>query len=84
MRKDLLKLIPPKSIITPHPKELERLIGSWSDDYEKMEMVSAFSETYDCVVLVKGAHSLITYKELKYFQFNRQSRYGKRRVAVMC
>lgn len=67
LHKELLKLIPPKSIITPHPKELGRLIGSWSDDYEKMEMVSAFSKTFDCVVLVKGAHSLITYKELKYF-----------------
>ena len=67
MHKELLKFLPAKSILTPHPKELARLIGTWNDDYEKMEKVTAFSKTYDCVVLVKGAHTLITYKEIKYF-----------------
>jgi hydroxyethylthiazole kinase-like uncharacterized protein yjeF len=67
MHKELLKLLPPKSILTPHPKELARLIGTWNDDYEKMEMVTAFSKTYDCVLLVKGAHTLLSYKEKKYF-----------------
>ena len=23
------------TILTPHPKELERMIGSWRDDFEK-------------------------------------------------
>ena len=67
MHKELLKFLPAKSILTPHPKELARLIGTWNDDYEKSEKVTAFSKTYDCVVLVKGAHTLITYKEIKYF-----------------
>lgn len=67
MHAELLNLLPPKSILTPHPKELARLIGTWNDDYEKMEMVTAFSKRYDCIILIKGAHTLITYKEQKYF-----------------
>lgn len=67
MHPELLNLLPPKSILTPHPKELARLIGTWNDDYEKMKRVVAFSYTYDCVVLFKGAYTLITYKEIKYF-----------------
>src|SRR5690606_30641631 len=32
-KKALLKLTPPQTILTPHPKELERLIGKWTDDF---------------------------------------------------
>ena len=31
--KEWLRLLPENTIITPHPKELERLIGSWKDDF---------------------------------------------------
>ncbi|MGV6846279.1 MAG: NAD(P)H-hydrate epimerase, partial [Lutibacter sp.] len=33
--KHLLKCIPKNSVLTPHPKELERLIGKWKNDFEK-------------------------------------------------
>jgi NAD(P)H-hydrate repair Nnr-like enzyme with NAD(P)H-hydrate dehydratase domain len=29
-----LSLLPSKSILTPHPKELERLIGKWDSEEE--------------------------------------------------
>ncbi len=32
-----LSLLPDKTILTPHPKELSRLIGEWCDDYEKIQ-----------------------------------------------
>jgi NAD(P)H-hydrate repair Nnr-like enzyme with NAD(P)H-hydrate dehydratase domain len=32
-----LSLLPSKSILTPHPKELERLIGKWDSEEEKFE-----------------------------------------------
>jgi hydroxyethylthiazole kinase-like uncharacterized protein yjeF len=52
-------LIPPNSILTPHPKELERLIGSWADDFEKIEKVRDWSRLYQQIVVVKGANSAI-------------------------
>jgi ADP-dependent NAD(P)H-hydrate dehydratase / NAD(P)H-hydrate epimerase len=33
--KDLLGQLPAGSILTPHPRELERLIGEWVDDLDK-------------------------------------------------
>ena len=54
-----LDLLPPKTILTPHPKELSRLIGEWSDDYEKIEKVTAFAQKHRLIVIIKGAYSVI-------------------------
>lgn len=56
---DWLNLLPKNSILTPHPKELERLIGTWKDDFDKIEKVKTFAKTYHLVVLIKGAYTLI-------------------------
>ncbi len=59
----LLKLIPAKSILTPHPKEFERLAGSWSNDYERLEKQRGYSITHNIYLILKGAHSSITTPE---------------------
>ncbi len=59
----LLSLIPPKTVITPHPKELQRLIGAWSNDFERIEKTKKFSEKYNIIIVVKGAHTQIIYKD---------------------
>lgn len=64
--KALLKLLPEQTILTPHPKELERLIGKWSDDFEKLRKTKAFSRTYNVIVLIKGAHSITVYNDKLY------------------
>ncbi|SHF52943.1 yjeF C-terminal region, hydroxyethylthiazole kinase-related/yjeF N-terminal region [Salegentibacter echinorum] len=56
---DFLNALPKNSILTPHPKELERLIGSWEDDFEKMEKVKDFSKTNDLILVLKGSHSFV-------------------------
>ncbi len=56
---DWLSLLPPKTILTPHPKELSRLIGAWCDDYEKIHKTRLFAQEHDLIVVVKGAYSLI-------------------------
>ncbi|MBW1296871.1 NAD(P)H-hydrate dehydratase, partial [Aquimarina litoralis] len=66
LEKELLQYLPPKSVLTPHPGELKRLVGDWKDDFDKIEKVKAFSNAYDCIVVVKGANSLIIYKDQIY------------------
>lgn len=61
--KGLLKKIPKHSILTPHPKELERLIGSWSNDYEKIEKATKFVKQYQLILVIKGAHSFTVSEE---------------------
>ena len=55
--KDLLDLLPENSVLTPHPGELKRLIGSWEDDFHKLDMLSEFSKKYKVIIVVKGAHT---------------------------
>ena len=57
-KKTLLNKLQAKSILTPHPKELERLVGKWKDDFDKLEKTKAFSKKYKCIVVIKGAHSI--------------------------
>ncbi len=64
--RELLKELPPRTILTPHPKELERLVGSWKDDFEKLRKVKRFSKKYDVIVVVKGAHSITVYEDHGY------------------
>ncbi len=57
--KNWLQLIPRDSILTPHPKELKSLIGSWNDDFEKIEKAKSFSKIYNVTLVVKGHNTLI-------------------------
>lgn len=57
---DLLKLLPPDTILTPHPKEFERLTGKTNNSFERLQKQLAFSEKHNCIVILKGAHSTIT------------------------
>ncbi|MCM5663447.1 NAD(P)H-hydrate dehydratase [Galbibacter mesophilus] len=64
---DLLTYLNGKAILTPHPKELERLIGKWNDDFEKLEMVKSFSKDYNLVMVVKDAYTAVVYGDQLFF-----------------
>ena len=66
VNKDLLSLLPEMTVLTPHPKELERLIGEWSDDFDKLNKVKAFSKKYNLIVLIKGANSITVFQDKLY------------------
>jgi NAD(P)H-hydrate epimerase len=61
--KELLNHIPHGSILTPHPKEFERLVGSWKDDFERLQKQQQLSRELKCVVVLKGAYSSISSPE---------------------
>ena len=54
-----LHLLTPKTILTPHPKELSRIIGEWNDDFDKINKTKKLAEKYNLIVVVKGAYTLI-------------------------
>ncbi len=64
--KELLKLIPKNSVLTPHPGELKRLIGSWKDDYHKLKKAKAFSKKYQVVLIIKGAYTITVFGDKLY------------------
>lgn len=61
-----LEVIPKKSILTPHPGELERLIGDWKDDFDKLEKAKKFSKKHDLILVLKDAYTIIVYDD-NYF-----------------
>ncbi|AUS06706.1 NAD(P)H-hydrate dehydratase [Pseudotamlana carrageenivorans] len=65
-KKTLLKLLPENSILTPHPKELERLIGTWTDDFDKLSKVKAFTKKHKLIVIIKGAFSITVFNDKLY------------------
>ena len=54
-----LELLPQRTIITPHPKELERLMGEWDNDFDKLEKLKAFASRYNIIVVAKDARTFI-------------------------
>ena len=55
-----LKNLPKNAILTPHPKELERLIGKWDDDLHKLTKAKVFAKEHKIILLIKGAYTMIT------------------------
>ena len=47
-----LELVPKNTILTPHPKELERLVGAWDSEEDKMFRVEQLSHKYNLIVVL--------------------------------
>jgi hydroxyethylthiazole kinase-like uncharacterized protein yjeF len=54
-----LHYIPKGSILTPHPKEFERLVGPWQNDFHRLEKLKQLAKQLNCVVVLKGAFTSI-------------------------
>jgi len=55
LNREWLLELPKKTILTPHPKELERMIGKWESEEEKFEKTQALSQTLEVIIVMKGA-----------------------------
>ena len=65
-KKSLLELLPEFTVLTPHPRELERLVGTWKNDFEKLNKVKEFSKKYNLIVVIKGANTITIYNDKFY------------------
>ena len=61
-KQELYAEIPQQSVLTPHPGELKRLIGEWSDDFDRLAKTQEFANKYKLIVLIKGAHSAVCFE----------------------
>jgi NAD(P)H-hydrate epimerase len=55
----LLKFIPTHSIITPHPKEFERLFGKSSSDFERINLAVTKAKELNIFIVLKGHYTFI-------------------------
>lgn len=56
----LLNYIPNNSILTPHLKEFERLVGSCENQKDRLEKARDFSIQYNVFLVLKGAYTCVS------------------------
>ncbi len=57
--RELIDLIPKGTILTPHLKEFERLVGPAANHYERIQKQMEFASQKDVIVVLKGAYTSI-------------------------
>jgi hydroxyethylthiazole kinase-like uncharacterized protein yjeF len=60
LNKDWISLIRPGTILTPHPKEFERIAGKTGDGYSRLLKQISFSIEHKCIIILKGAYTSIS------------------------
>ncbi len=63
----LQHLLPPNSILTPHPGEFKRLVGDWGNDFDRLEKQKKFARDIKGFVVLKGAHTSIATPDGKVY-----------------
>lgn len=56
---DWLPEVPQDSVLTPHPKELENLVGFCTDSYDRMVKSRALAVKLQLYIIIKGHHTMI-------------------------
>jgi len=55
--KTWLSFLSAKTIMTPHPKEFERLFGKTSNSFERLELQREMAMKYGIIIVLKGAYT---------------------------
>jgi NAD(P)H-hydrate epimerase len=63
----LLRQIPANSILTPHPKEFDRLFGICENDFERANKAIELSVQHNFIIILKGHYTLIAHNGKGYF-----------------
>jgi NAD(P)H-hydrate epimerase len=66
-QKDLLKQIPAGSLLTPHPKEFERLFGESASDFDRIQLALQKAKELNLIIVLKGHHTFIATPDAKGF-----------------
>lgn len=59
--KTWLSFLPERTIITPHPKEFERLFGKTDNSAQRIELQREMSVKHNIIIVLKGANTSITF-----------------------
>jgi ADP-dependent NAD(P)H-hydrate dehydratase / NAD(P)H-hydrate epimerase len=57
LRNDLLAQLPPNTVLTPHPREFERLFGSTNHFFEMLELAKLKAQELGVILVLKGAYN---------------------------
>ena len=58
-KKEWLRLIPKNSILTPHPKEFERIAGECKNSFQRNQKQIELAQELQVYIVLKGAHTAV-------------------------
>lgn len=67
IKKELLEHIPKESILSPHPKEFDRLFGIHCNSFKRLETQKQVSEKHSIYIILKGHHTSISTPDGKVY-----------------
>lgn len=70
-----LNNLPPYSILTPHPKEFDRLFGVCENDFERISRAEKKAKLLKVIIVLKGHHTFIALPDGRSF-FNNTGNAG--------
>ena len=56
-----LSFLPDNTILTPHPKEFDRMFGMTNNSFDRLELQRKMSVVHNIIIVQKGAHTAITF-----------------------
>lgn len=59
VHQNTLHQLPANSILTPHPKEFERLFGKSNNDFDRLQLALEQAARLQCIIVLKGHHTFI-------------------------
>ncbi len=65
--KNLLNKLPKESILTPHPKEFDRIFGNHKTTQERISTAIKKAREHNIIIVLKGHQTLMTYKGEAFF-----------------
>ncbi|WP_031525582.1 bifunctional ADP-dependent NAD(P)H-hydrate dehydratase/NAD(P)H-hydrate epimerase [Dyadobacter crusticola] len=57
--RELLNKLPENTILTPHPKEFQRLAGDSENEFDRLELGRDFAAKHKVIVCLKGANTAV-------------------------
>ena len=64
---EYLELVPANSILTPHPKEFQRLAGTIKNDYHRLELQREYAKQHQVILVYKGANTTVALPDGRLF-----------------
>lgn len=58
-----LRALPPYSIITPHPKEFDRLFGYCENDFDRIAKAEEKAKVFKIIIVLKGHYTFIAHPD---------------------
>jgi len=65
--KTWIAFLPPFTILTPHPREFDRLCGAHTSGFDRLQTARAFAQKNNVIVVLKGAYTSVCMPDKKVF-----------------